>query len=746
MPSSQNGGPMTPRRRSARLSATPEPQRAPASASKSPTVASSTLHASLADIQESDHEGEISECQRRGASGRRQNDNAHKINATTSMTTARELREDPDVNTVKETAILVLEGDKSSISKLTKGKAQNTEAMSSTSLAAHSFRRKRQLAAKLRLDVFAAVLPPVFILLGYLVPLVLPIPPLGPWYDRNANNGISKGTYVDENALQPGQAFVYFDYKEDVKLADEVADSLATLDLGAWSEGERHPPWLNATLGKMSPAQRDYLAEQFAILGLKPFIQHYDYRAGASAASPYDGPLHLSLSGSNIFARFPSPRTDAREAIVIAAPWFSSWNDIEPEDSDEGKVTYQRRVNVRGVALTIALARYLTTQPHLSRDLIFVLSDGHLAGMQAFLSTYFATNQSNLITTTYRFKHSLAATRPAEGTVGDDHTRGSVIWNALALDFPSDSFSAIELLHEGLNGQLPNMDVLNAVVRVAEHIDGVPVKIPGLASHSPIKRMLLQLQTWTRAFKAPLEATLGTTLWTERTEGEYVESMERLSHQIGLQALGKTTGVHGLFTRYHIDALTLRAVPASGPYGFYHMGRIAEGTIRTYNNLLERLHHSQYFYLLTSPYRFVPFGIYILASILISVGLTFYALRSWTCLGRAVQEGRLRVYEEHRRAIVGDDDATLQRLDAPLVRPTTEHLIRELGRLSELTGTSMSAQQFEQITTDLKQQGRPVGLVLGIMGVCHLIGFFGLRMLARFQVRCAREGILVSPT
>ena len=199
-----------------------------------------------------------------------------------------------------------------------------------------------------------------------------------------------------------------------------------------------------------------------------------------------------------------------------------------------------------------------------------------------------------------------------------------------------------------------------------------------------------------------------------------------------------------VFCRYHIDAVTIRAVPAKGPYGFWHMGRIAEGSVRAYNNLLERLHHSQFFYMLTTPNRFVPFGVYIPASILISVGLTFFALQSWTRLGEAAQARVSRVYEQHKAGIMGDEQ---EAVDVPLERPPPEHLLLDLLRRAEaLGGEGMSAGKIEHLRRSLNGQGRPVGLLLAAIWACHVISFLGLRFLARAEVECARDGFLVSCT
>ena len=324
MPASEQG---TPRRRSARLSATPEP----VSAVKLPKQKASVV---LEEIDE-----ETVHIPAKRTSPRK---NAEKA--------APELVPEPDG---AKSARLVL--------------------------------RKRRLLSRMRLGVLATLLPPLLILVGYLLPLALPIPPPGPHYWRDANNGISKGTYVDENALQPGQANVYFDYETDVKYADTVADGIVERGFPerVLAEGEEQEKLDKSLLGPMNPQQKQYIIDTLAEIGLKPRIQQYSFNVG-NPVSQGTGSVgkkgstdqsqvqheslptlkEFALEGNNIYARFPSPRADAREAFVLAAPWLSSYDGTDPEDPEasEGTIVGNKRVNVRGVATVLALARFLTSE------------------------------------------------------------------------------------------------------------------------------------------------------------------------------------------------------------------------------------------------------------------------------------------------------------------------------------------------------------------------------------------------
>jgi glycosylphosphatidylinositol transamidase len=61
--------------------------------------------------------------------------------------------------------------------------------------------------------------------------------------------------------------------------------------------------------------------------------------------------------------------------------------------------------------------------------------------------------------------------------------------------------------------------------------------------------------------------------------------------------------------------------------------RIVESTLRTCNNLLERLHASFFFYLLPEPGSFAKIGSYLPSAVVISTAILFSGLRSWVRAG-----------------------------------------------------------------------------------------------------------------
>ncbi len=84
----------------------------------------------------------------------------------------------------------------------------------------------------------------------------------------------------------------------------------------------------------------------------------------------------------------------------------------------------------------------------------------------------------------------------------------------------------------------------------------------------------------------------------------------------GYQAPGLPFGPHSQFIKHRIDSLTVRGVYSGyrDPTGsrsytdMQNMARVLEGTFRSVNNLLETLHHSEFFYFTAAVWRFISIG------------------------------------------------------------------------------------------------------------------------------------------
>uniref|UniRef100_A0A8C1ZLU2 Glycosylphosphatidylinositol anchor attachment 1 n=1 Tax=Cyprinus carpio TaxID=7962 RepID=A0A8C1ZLU2_CYPCA len=183
--------------------------------------------------------------------------------------------------------------------------------------------------------------------------------------------------------------------------------------------------------------------------------------------------------------------------------------------------------------------------------------------------------------------------------------RAGSIQAALSLELSSDVITSLDLVLEGLNGQLPNLDLANLFYAFCQKL-GVLCTIQGK----------LQRNDWDTA------------------EG-YTHAAQTMMLMVLKQACGRSWGDHGLFLRYHIEAASVRGINSFRHYktDATTIGRLLEGMVRKLNNLLERLHQSYFFYLLPSLSRFVSIGYYMPAFGLLAVILLLRALDLWVHLG-----------------------------------------------------------------------------------------------------------------
>lgn len=163
----------------------------------------------------------------------------------------------------------------------------------------------------------------------------------------------------------------------------------------------------------------------------------------------------------------------------------------------------------------------------------------------------------------------------------------------------------IDVKIEGLNGQLPNLDLVNLVNKLS-HKENIP---SGYKLNSK-KRY-------------------------NSNNSKFNTNLKNMLSMVLSQASGVPTGNHGLFHKYGIEAVTLEAHKRSNNNSNRGTGnptsllRIIEGVSRSLNNLLERFHQSFFFYLLVANDRFVSIGDYMPAIGLMAGSLLVKSFLVW---------------------------------------------------------------------------------------------------------------------
>lgn len=210
-----------------------------------------------------------------------------------------------------------------------------------------------------------------------------------------------------------------------------------------------------------------------------------------------------------------------------------------------------------------------------SKDIIFLVTADSKAGPQAWVDAYHDTHQSPAI-------ESLPL-------------KSGALQGAIVIDYPFDHrFQDIHIVYDGINGQLPNLDLLNTVTSIASGQMGIGVSLQ---------------QMW-------------------KPSDSYKDRLQTMLRGMMNQGLGHASGPHSSFIPYHVDAITLQPF-GDGWQDEMAMGRVIESTFRSLNNLLEHLHQSFFFYLLMQANRFVSIGTYLPSAMLVAVNFTIMAIFLW---------------------------------------------------------------------------------------------------------------------
>ncbi|KAJ5868834.1 Rhomboid protein 2 [Penicillium rubens] len=357
-------------------------------------------------------------------------------------------------------------------------------------------------------------------------------------------NEYSRQTYISENALLPGQVHAYFTGSEQNIFRGYKRELEGLLNDGQARGGQKDE-------AEVTAAVSDKLQSILQAAGLKVATQKYEYTSAG-----------ITHQGENTYAIIHAPRGDATEAIVLVAPW----------------ITADDKLNLNGVTLALILARYFKRWSLWSKDIIFLITPDSKSGTQAWIDAY----------------HDM---HPA--SVQPLPLKSGALQGALVIEYPLDHrFQSLHIVYDGVNGQLPNLDLFNTAVAIAGGQMGIGANLQEMWGH----------------------------------DDSYEHRLQTMFRGMTKQGLGYATGAHSSFMPYHIDAITLQT-KGEGWEDEMALGRTIESLCRSLNNLLEHLHQSFFFYLLMQSNRFVSIGTYLPSAMLIAGNFTIMAIALWMRTG-----------------------------------------------------------------------------------------------------------------
>ena len=347
-------------------------------------------------------------------------------------------------------------------------------------------------------------------------------------------DGQYRRTYISENALMPSQAYSYFRESEWNILRGYRTQLQTFVNITNFED-----------LSRQSVQEITTSEERYRII--ESWLNEFGVKTSV---------YHNNATGDTLYGVLHAPRGDGTEAMVLCVPWHNSNGNL----------------NIGGTALGIALTRYFSRWPVWSKNIVIVFSENPKQALRAWVEAYHTSL---------------------------DLTGGS-IEAAIVLDYPSvnDFFDYTEIYYNGLNGELPNLDLVNIAISITQH-EGMKVSLHNLPKN-------------------------------EIDENNYWSRMKLILLGIKDATLAGVKQVHGneAFSGWRIQSITLKACGDGGNIDITTFGRIPEAMFRSVNNLLEKFHQSFFFYILLTPKNFVSISSYLPSAVLLSISYALASLNS----------------------------------------------------------------------------------------------------------------------
>ncbi|CAM9269215.1 unnamed protein product, partial [Hapterophycus canaliculatus] len=336
----------------------------------------------------------------------------------------------------------------------------------------------------------------------------------------------------------------------------------------------------------------------------------------------YERPKSRSGLRKSVYTMLdPAPGSDGKECVVLTTT----------QDLSSAAKDMLDQPAFMGLSLALSVLQRLKDHVGwMSKRVIVLVADGELRGaerldlgIKAFVDDYHADTLDLLD------RHA----KDANMTSSVRH--GGAMRAALSLEYarPGDP-DVVQLLTSGVNGELPNMDLLNAAVFHHER-QGLGVKLDTCST--PLNGEPFDCPDAVGQVARATELRLPPIFKTSAVQG-YLERLFAMLGFMGSAVIGPS-GPHAHFLRHSVDALTIRGLgktkrdPSSIGQRATASGTATGNTaavlsvLRGVSNLEEELHHSFFSYLMLSTKAFVSIGEYAYALVLLLIPLALQGRR-----------------------------------------------------------------------------------------------------------------------
>ncbi|ETW09850.1 hypothetical protein, variant [Aphanomyces invadans] len=381
----------------------------------------------------------------------------------------------------------------------------------------------------------------------------------------------SRGTYFSENALLIDSTMSDI---TDASWAKKLHKEYISLDATDENGCELHSTcthvmqWIESKL--------------LSIPGVNVYRQQYTQHL-------YDAEF---VNRTNIYAVLRgAPLVDGKESLVLVVQYPNI-----PATSKNG---------FSALTVGLAMLQYLHGKKWLAKDVVLLLTDdgpndgrdGYSPGVEAWLRSYHSDPFS-----------TSSALEMHAGVI-----RGAI---NLETSLNRRKYNSVGIFTAGINGQLPNLDLVNSAVETLEN-ERIPIVLDRCADSSIVcDDLLAVLDLWVRSL-------------VPRNWDGYLTRLLTMFRFIATLATGPS-GPHANFIHYNIDAITLTALhsdsQSSSSFQLTNFMRAIATVVRGISNLEEKFHQSFYFYLLPTTRTFVSIGEYYYPMVLLMLPLFAHTL------------------------------------------------------------------------------------------------------------------------
>ena len=459
---------------------------------------------------------------------------------------------------------------------------------------------------------------------------------------------LARRVFIDENAFLHGHGAIGFGADEALWAHENALKAEGVIDaLGADADG-------NAIYDALT----NFAANELDALGLDVSKREYPIDAdrffrGRRRLGENAGDADSSVaSRKTTHAVVRAVKSSGREGVVFATTIGAS--DTDGPNADAA-----------AIGLGLAFVKYLATAKWLAKDFVWLVLDARPLGSSPGGSTHAAVHAADAWLREYYGDENAARLKSLDasknkGARGDASAfaRAGALQQAYVIEMPAGAaVDVVAVRPEGRNGALPNQDLLNTAVQLSRRafprakvgldldpLDPIETRARvGRAGEAKVREGEKKNVALIRRLTSFLERIGVFCLGKSRAFAvrQFVDDLRRASVFAWRCARGVPTGAHAAFKSFALDAATLRLGaplgsardkahfgPTTTRETFRKIGSLLEMLARGSNNLIEQLHHSMFYYVMTSDDAFLSIAEYVApqAAVVAAIAIVAIAL------------------------------------------------------------------------------------------------------------------------